>query len=157
MTNIRLLRADWYERDIEMRLPFQFGNTEVWGAPEAYARVSVEIDGVVHTGRAAQLMVPRWFNKNPALSNEQTVDELRKVVRKTVDLIPGREGTAFTISRELRQDVAAAMPDIPALASGFGPALIEMAVIDAVCVAHEAPFWRAARDDLFGLIDERVD
>ncbi|MEO2040081.1 MAG: MOSC N-terminal beta barrel domain-containing protein, partial [Martelella sp.] len=37
------------------------------------------------------------------------------------------------------------------LAAHFGPALVEMALIDAVCRAHDLNFPQAARADLFGV------
>ncbi len=154
MTRLRLIHAEWTTRDIQMRLPFQFGNTEVWGAPEACLEVLAEIEGKVFSGRSAQLMVPRWFNKDQAFSNEDTIDELRSVVNATVGRVPGREGSVCTVTRDLRQDVTVALPDMPTLAAGFGPALVEMAVIDALCSAVGLPFWKAARADVFGLASD---
>ena len=151
MTILKIITADWSERHVNMRLPFQFGSTEVRETGEAYARVLIELDGAVVEGRSAQLMVPRWFDKRPEMSNADTVNELRDVISATIACAPGRTGTAFTISRDLRIDVARSLKNVPALAAGFGPALLEMAVIDALCRGKKMPFWRAAQNDLFGL------
>lgn len=151
MIRVRIVEAAWFERPVKMRLPFQFGSTEVRETAEAYAEVTIEVDGVRQKGRSAQLMVPRWFDKRANLSNADTIEELRATIRSAVALAPGRSGTALTLSRELRADVAIALAETPALAAGFGPALVEMAVIDAVCRAKALPFWRAARGDVFGL------
>ena len=153
MTRLSILEADWSERPVTMRLPFQFGSTEVRETAEAYASVMIEVDGRRETGRAAQLMVPRWFDKRADLTNEDTIEELRDTVKAAVAGAPGRSGTAISLSRELRADVAASLSDTPALAAGFGPALIEMSVIDALCRAKGVAFWKAAKDDLFGLAD----
>lgn len=134
-----------------MRLPFQFGDTEVRETAEARARVAIEVDGRRYEGRSAQLMVPRWFDKRAELSNAETIEELRSTIRETVARVPRRRGTALTLSRELREDVASALPEVPSLAAGFGPALVEMASIDALSAATGLPFWQAARDDVFGL------
>lgn len=153
MTRFKIVEANWSERPVHMRLPFQFGSTEMRETAEAYAQVVIELDGARHTGRSAQLMVPRWFDKRPHLSNPDTIDELRKTIRAAIARAPDREGTAIALTRELRAEVAAALPDMPKLAAGFGPALVEMAMIDALCRSKGLPFWRAARDDLFGLAE----
>lgn len=140
------------ERPVTLRLPFQFGSTEVRHTSEIYCKAEVTIGGRAVTGRSAQLMVPRWFDKRANLSNEDTVEELRQTASQAAASAIGMTGSAATLSRELREAVAAHLPaDIPALAAGFGPALIEMALIDALCRLTGLPFWRAARDDLFGL------
>ncbi|MEV8467553.1 hypothetical protein AB0T83_12265 [Fluviibacterium sp. DFM31] len=151
MTQLAILSALWSERPVTMRLPFQFGSTEVRETAEALCRVEIEVNGARATGRSAQLMVPRWFNKRADLSNADTIDELRKVVAAAVAAAPGQGGTALMVTRSLRAKVARALPDAPPLAQGFGPSLVEMAVIDALCRALDLPFWQAARDDAFGL------
>lgn len=153
MTHARIIKASWFERQINMRLPFQFGNTEMRETAEAYCLLELEIDGKQVSGRSAQLMVPRWFDKRDTLSNSETIDELRDCVRTAIDLCVDLGGTALEITRALRAETAAALPEnTPDLAAGFGPALVEMAVIDAICRATNLPFWKAARDDLFGLM-----
>lgn len=140
------------ERDVTLRLPFRFGDTLVERTAEAYARVALDGPGGVMHGVAAQLMVPRWFDKRAALSNEQTVQELRDCMTTACLAAPGMEGSAAALAEDLRTEVEARMPTgTPRLAAGFGPALLEMALIDAICRAGDLPFWRAARGDLFGL------
>lgn len=154
MITASIKRAEWSERAVTMRLPFKFGNTEVRGTAEAYCTLQVEIDGRIVEGHSAQLMVPRWFDKRENLSNADTVDELRAIVNVAIDRCVDMTGSAIAISRDLRAETIQALPtDTPALAAGFGPALIEMALIDAICRATAQPFWQAARSDLFGLVE----
>ncbi|WP_323765398.1 enolase C-terminal domain-like protein [Marinovum sp.] len=150
MTRIEILSASWSERPVVMRLPFQFGSTEVRETAEAHCRVEIAVDGRRAEGRSAQLMVPRWFNKAPEMSNADTIDELRRVVSAAVEAAPGQAGSALEITRALRADLARNAA-VPRLALGFGPSLVEMAVIDALCRALELPFWQAAKGDAFGL------
>lgn len=157
MTTARILTASWSERPVTMRLPFQFGNTEVRETAEAHCAVEIEVDGRRARGASAQLMVPRWFDKRPGLSNSETIDALRTTVRAAIAAATDRTGSALAITRELHQDVSRAEPSLPALAAGFGPALVEMALIDALCQAAGLPFWKAAAADLFGLAHGRPD
>lgn len=151
MTEVEIMSATWSERPVAMRLPFQFGSTVVRETAEAHCRVEIAVDGRRAPGRSAQLMVPRWFNKAAALSNADTIDELRRVVAAAVAAAPGQAGTALGITRALRAIVADGLPQAPALARGFGPSLVEMAMIDALCRALGLPFWKAAQADVFGL------
>lgn len=141
------------ERPVKLRLPFQFGSTEVRETAEKYCTIEAEIDGKTVQGFSAQLMVPRWFDKRAGLSNEDTIDALRETVEaaKTIALETGT-GSVASLSHTIRETAPEQMADdMPKLAAGFGPALIEMAMIDAVCRHAGVPFWKAAADDLFGI------
>jgi hypothetical protein len=149
---LRILECRVTERPVRMRLPFRFGDVTVRETAEAYVSIVAECNGVRVEGMAAQLMVPRWFDKRPSLSNEQTVEELRQSLITAAGSAVGREGMVAELSRDLRAVVISAMPaDTPRLAAQFGPAAIEMAMIDAACRAMGLPFHDAARLDLFGL------
>ncbi|MCB2035129.1 MAG: hypothetical protein KDF57_18110, partial [Ottowia sp.] len=59
-----------YERPVHLRLPFRFGVVTLTHCPQAFARVCVRLaDGRSAWGAAAELMAPKWFDKNLALSN----------------------------------------------------------------------------------------
>ncbi|RNF33310.1 enolase C-terminal domain-like protein [Paracoccus methylarcula] len=149
---LKILDVVLSERPVTMRLPFQFGNTEMRETAEIYCRIETEIAGRVLRGYSAQLMVPRWFDKRTTLSNEDTVNELRRISGIAAGLANGQSGTVASLSQNLREAVPQQLnPDMPALAAGFGPALLEMALIDAACHAAGLPFWRAAQADIFGL------
>lgn len=142
------------ERAVKLRLPFQFGSTEVHKTAEKYCKVTVEIGSQRVNGFSAQLMVPRWFDKRPGLTNDDTIDALRETCAAAVN-VATRGGMAGSVA-SLATEIRAAAPDLmvddmPRLAAGFGPALVEMALIDALCRHAGLPFWKAAREDLFGL------
>jgi hypothetical protein len=70
---------DLYERDVRLRMPFRFGVVTLTEAPQAFARVRLRLpDGRSATGGSAELLAPKWFDKNPALSNEANFDQLRR-------------------------------------------------------------------------------
>ena len=67
-----------YERDVTLRLPFKFGVVTLTEAPQAFVRLRIAHEnGREEWGTAAELMVPKWFDKNPDLSNEDNFDQLR--------------------------------------------------------------------------------
>ena len=142
------------ERAVLLRLPFQFGSTEVRQTAEKYCHIITEIGGKRVQGFSAQLMVPRWFDKRAGLSNEDTIDALRETTDAAAKVaMTGTEtGTVARISNVLRTAAPNLMAaDMPRLAAGFGPALLEMALIDAVCRYTGMPFWKAAANDIFEL------
>lgn len=142
------------ERAVALRLPFQFGSTEVRHTAEKYCRILIEINGTRVWGVSAQLMVPRWFDKRAGLSNEDTIDALRETTTAAakVALSGDHTGTVASFSHTIRDAANDLMgKDMPRLAAGFGPALVEMAMIDALCRYAGLPFWKAATADIFGL------
>ncbi|AQZ52468.1 enolase C-terminal domain-like protein [Martelella mediterranea] len=140
-------------RPVRFRLPFHFGNTVVTETDQGFVSVTVEVDGQIAEGHAAQLMVPRWFDKRASRTNEDTVADLKRSLefacRSAEDIASETIAAATT---RMRHAVEAAMPEgTPRLAAHFGPALVEMALIDAVCRAHGLNFPQAAKADLFGV------
>ncbi|MGH9806476.1 MAG: enolase C-terminal domain-like protein, partial [Terriglobia bacterium] len=64
-----------YERDVRLRMPFRFGVVTLTEAPQCFVRVRIEFaDGRSQWGAAAEMLAPKWFDKNQALSNEDNFD-----------------------------------------------------------------------------------
>ena len=151
---VRVLDVQTYLDDCTTRLPFGFGITTMTSAPLLTARVTVEsADGTRAVGHSADLLVPKWFEKDPAKSVEQDRAALFASAREA--------GAAWRASsacesvfegwwRVYRQRVHARPPDASdRLLRGFGVALIERAVMDAACRAAGLSFFEALRADLF--------
>ncbi|MBB4120940.1 enolase C-terminal domain-like protein [Martelella radicis] len=139
-------------RPVVFRLPFHFGNTVVTETDQAFVSVSIAVGGQRAEGRSAQLLVPRWFDKRPTRSNDETVEDLRLSLShacRHAETIAG--DTVAEATTRLRAAVEADMPATPRLAAHFGPALVEMALIDALSIAFGLNFAQAARADLFGV------
>ncbi|MEK9970728.1 MAG: enolase C-terminal domain-like protein [Ferrovibrio sp.] len=144
------------ERPVALRLPFRFGVVTLTHAPQVYARLKVTLtDGRSGWGSAAELMAPKWFDKDPALSNEQNFDQLRLSLCHARDayLSDRTPRTAFGHSaiHHVGLVQAGAAARLNALVASYGPALLDRAVIDALCRLFGQPFDRALRRNLFGL------
>jgi hypothetical protein len=144
-----------FERDVGLRLPFRFGAATLREAPQAFVRTHVRLaDGREGWGMAAELMVPKWFDKEPALSNEQNFDQLRRALKLYAQsILSAGEDTAFghhvALYRPHLEESRAA--GLPALAAGFGPALIDRAVMDALCRMEGVAFAEAINANLPGI------
>ena len=67
-----------FERDVRLRMPFRFGVVTLTAAPQAFVRARIRLeDGREAEGAAAEVLAPKWFDKNPALSNEDNFEQLR--------------------------------------------------------------------------------
>jgi L-alanine-DL-glutamate epimerase-like enolase superfamily enzyme len=131
-----------FERDVRLRLPFRFGIVTLTEAPQAFARVRIRLeDGREAQGAAAELLAPKWFDKNPSLSNGDNFNQLRASIFAAADAyLGGGTRTAYGHSR----------PAV-GLVENFGPALIDRALLDALCRALGISFYEAIRRNVAGL------
>ena len=150
------------ERPVRLRMPFRFGVVTLTECPQAFARARVELlDGRGAWGGAAELMAPKWFDKNLALTNEDNFEQLRDVLRLARDayLADPAPDTAFGHFARHHDAVlatGAARGYNPLLAS-YGPALLDRAVLDALCRALGASFYEVVRANLAGLDGRRPE
>jgi L-alanine-DL-glutamate epimerase-like enolase superfamily enzyme len=147
---------DLFERDVVLRMPFRFGAVTLHRAPQAWARARVRLaDGRTGDGMAAELLAPKWFDKDPALGNEENVAQLRASlgIARTLYL-DGVADTAFGhfIRHYPSQIERAAAQRLNALVALYGPALIDRAVLDAMCRALGEPFHEVASRNRIGLV-----
>jgi hypothetical protein len=100
-------------------------------------------------------MAPKWFDKRPQLTPEQTVEELRRSLMMARELYLARSGfeTAFGLHASCMsaQVEACASRDIPPLAALFGPAEIDKAILDALLRALEVNFFDGMAGNVAGL------
>jgi L-alanine-DL-glutamate epimerase-like enolase superfamily enzyme len=152
---LRVREIDLCVSRCQARQPFRFGGATLTSAPSLLARARVEIDaGLEGTGYSADLLVPKWFDKDPRLSVTDDAARLAAASRTAAASFL-RHGTWpatlfdhwLTVYREF---VLAGGPTTGELVRGFGVALIERALIDAVCRAAGRSFFDALREDLLG-------
>lgn len=135
----RVTRIGLFERDVRLRMPFRFGVVTMTAAPQAFARARIRLeDGREAEGAAAELLAPKWFDKDPALSNEDNFEQLRRSL--------GTAREAY-LAHEPRSAWAHAAP-ARGLVENFGPALIDRALLDALCRALGVSFYEVIRRNL---------
>ena len=144
------------ERPVVLRLPFRFGVVTLTACPQAFVRATLSMaDGRTATGMAAEMMAPKWFDKNLALSNEDNFDQLRAVLGMARDAYLGdRTATTafghFARHYDAHQSAAGKRGYNPLLAN-YGPALVDRAILDAVCRHADTDFYSAMRANLSGI------
>ncbi|HWI83023.1 enolase C-terminal domain-like protein [Ramlibacter sp.] len=158
-----VIRAiELYERPVVLRLPFRFGVVTLRESPQAFVRARVELpDGTSAWGAAAEMMAPKWFDKNLQLSNEDNFEQLRSVLRLARDayLSDATPATAFGhfARHHDRHLAAAAAQGFNPLLAGYGPALLDRAVLDALCRSQHLSFAQALQANLAGIGAARAE
>jgi hypothetical protein len=144
-----------FERDVRLRMPFRFGIVTLTEAPQAFARARIRLEnGVEAEGAAAELLAPKWFDKNPALSNEDNFEQLRSSLAVARGVYAaGGANTAFGhFQANYRSQLErGAGKGLNALTACFGPALVDRALVDALCRGLGISFYDAVRKNVVGL------
>lgn len=152
---LRLIGVETFERPVTLRLPFRFGVVTLREAPQLFIRARIKLaDGREGEGVAAELLVPKWFDKNPALSNEDNFNQLRR----SLALARGRfislgADTAFGLSAaaDAPHRVECEAHGLNGLVASFGLALIERAIIDALGRLEGRPAAAMVRGNTLGI------
>lgn len=154
---IRLREASFGVTDCRTRLPFRFGMSTLTAAPTLTARVEVETCHGPALGHAADLCVPKWFEKDPDKSLRQDVEGLMASARAAADAARSDESEPlFDLWwRVWRERVGGRPFEAPErLLEGFGVALLERALIDAACRAAGRSFFEVLKSDTLGIRPE---
>jgi hypothetical protein len=145
-----------FERDVAFTAPFRFGAVTVEQAPQAFVRVEIELArGGRAEGAAAEMTIPKWFDKRPKRTPAQTIDDLRRslILARGIYLRAGAFDTAFGhhATNLEAQKQACARENMPALAALYGPAQLDKAILDAVLRAMGMDIFTGLGSNIMGL------
>jgi hypothetical protein len=148
-------QIDLFERDVRLRMPFRFGIVTLTESPQAFARARIRLEnGAEAEGAAAELLAPKWFDKNPNLSNEENFEQLRVALALAKGAYLGDgANTAFGhFNAHYREQIErGAAKGLNSLVANYGPALIDRALLDALCRGLGISFYDAVRKNIVGL------
>jgi L-alanine-DL-glutamate epimerase-like enolase superfamily enzyme len=152
---VKVLGVEAFEQPFRLRMPFRFGVITLTESVQAIVRVELRLDdGREGFGYAAEMLAAKWFDKNPALSDAQNRDQLRKSIEIASEAYRAAPAcTAFDLFADnYRHQMRAGRDlELPSLAAGYGAALLDRAVMDAICRLVGASFWTAMRSNLAGM------
>jgi hypothetical protein len=158
---LRVLTGRRAESAVALRLPFRFGAVTLTRAREAHValRVAGE-DGREAVGMASELLVPKWFDKNPQHDDERNVADLRASIDDALARLRTTvPGSAFDLSLQMSTAAleACVLRGGEALVAGYGPALLDRALLDALCQLEDCTFFQALQWNRVGFAPQRVD
>jgi hypothetical protein len=155
MTKLKLEAVECFERDVKLRLPFRFGVITVTHLTQAVVRATIALEGGRSSvGVAAESLAAKWFDKNPAYSDAQNLEQLRQSLALAIALY-GAKGwsTPFALYADCyREQIArgAELGLLPLVAC-YGPALLDRAILDALGRARGLSFADMVRGNLPGI------
>src|SRR6202171_5997679 len=156
----RVIAIELYERPVMLRIPFRFGAATVTHAPQAFVRARIQLadgssGGAEAQGAAAELMIPKWFDKSPQKSNAENVADLRKALASAADAYTSESSsrTAFGHAAAHYRSLLTAgeAMGLNALATYYGPSLLDRAILDALCRVLGVSFKVAIRGNAPGI------
>lgn len=152
---LRICDVSFHLTNCHTRIPFRFGIHTMTAAPLCVTRAVVEAEsGERAEGYSSDLLVPKWFEKNPDQSIEDDWRRLCSSARAAAHVACENHApaTVFKHWRRIHADrVGGAPPDATdLLVRGLGVSLIERALIDSACRLAGVPFVDGLRSDLFG-------
>lgn len=151
---LRIREVQLYQRHVTLRLPFRFGAATVTQCPQAFVRVRADVNGLSFDGASAELMVPKWFDKSPALTHEQNFEQLRESLRNARDALLACTDTLtpFALSQTAGEAAVAVSVarGLPRLAAQFGAAVLDKAVADAALRAVNQGWVQGLRAGVLG-------
>ena len=146
-----------YERPVRLRLPFRFGVVTLTECPQAFVRARIELaDGRSAVGRRGRADGAEVVRQEPRAEQR---GQLRAAARRAAHgarrptspmrrrTPPSATSRATTTRTRPRAPRAGCNP----LLASYGPALIDRALLDALCRALGVSFYAAVRGNLVGL------
>jgi hypothetical protein len=149
-----------YEWPFKLRLPFRFGAVTHTHGRQAVAHCRIRLaDGREGWGVAAESLGAKWFDKDPRWTDAQNLDQLRYSLELATRLY--REGGARTAFAHFAdtyeaQQAEGAKAQLQPLVAGYGPAMLDRAIMDALCRLEGVSFWDAVTRNLAGIVSHRI-
>jgi len=148
---VRFREAEIYLRHVRTRITFRYGTAVVTGQPYAHVRAVVEVEGRKNTGLSAAALPPAWFDKAPDRTHDDDIRDLLRSLRTAIEIYAAvKPSDPFALHCAAEPQARRRLGDQDDLTAGFGVALMDEAVADAVCRATGRTFHSALREDLLG-------
>ena len=151
-----IVAVESFERPVTLRLPFRFGNATVEASTQAFVRATIRgTDGRTAAGFAAELMIPKWFDKRPERSNDRNIDDLRASLLLAAEAYASNSaprsafGHASFHYSALQEEGERRGQN--ALTISFGAALVDRAILDALCRMRDVSIGTALWLNLPGI------
>jgi len=152
---VSLAGLERYEWPFRLRMPFRFGVITVTHGRQAVLRARIRLeDGSERWGVAAETLAAKWFDKDPALTDAQNEQQLRRAI-ELAEAATRAAGTRtlFAHYADTYADsvAAGAAEALNPLVVAYGRALVDRAMLDALLKAKRMSFQAGMRANLGGI------
>ena len=154
---VSLKDVRFYMRNVRTRMPFKYGVAVLTSVPILHVVARCElIDGTVVEGVAADILPPKWFDKDPAKDYADNVDDLLFAARAAADAYLQAAQSPRSFFAIWQEGYAQTLKagdgrGLNHLTAAHGSTLMERALIDAVGVGVGASYFQSLKDNLLGL------
>ena len=154
---IAIKEIQFFVRNLRTRMPFRFGTATVLAAPILHVAMEVELaSGFRATGYAADVLPPKWFDKDPDRSYAENLADLMWGARRGAAIygaIAATPGVVFEIWRCGYHAMLqwADEHGLNHLTAGQGSSLMERALIDGLGNAIGMSYYRMLADNVLGI------
>jgi hypothetical protein len=153
--SLRVREVLLYERPVRLRMPFRFGVVTLDHGVQAFVRARVSLgDGREAWGVAAEMLAPKWFDKDLTLTDDDNEEQLRdslRIARALYLAEPARSAFALYAATYRSQFEMCAARKLNSLIAGYGPAVLDRAVLDALCRILGMSFYDAVAANVPGV------
>ena len=103
--SMRIDAVDFYMRNVRTRMPFQYGVAILTSVPILHVVVNATVEGKRTRGVAADILPPKWFDKDPEKAFSMPDNLLSRLSGlEQVEAVAPRVETPATISSTRRAD-----------------------------------------------------
>lgn len=152
---LKLVGFETRERSADLRLPFRFGVATLTQATQMVLTVRIALaDGRTGLGHAAESLLPKWFDKDLSLSDDDNMAQLRASLSIALQLYDEAGfDTAFGLAARLygTQHARCVQRGLNPLVASYGPALVDRAILDALGRLLGLSFAQMIRGNLPGI------
>ncbi len=157
MVNIpafKLREASVFSRQVKTRMPFRFGRATMTQMPILHLKLTVETTaGRILNGVSACGIPPLWFDKGATQTHADNIYNLSLSLRLALDQYFEMDDAPVWFLHQNAEPAArasAAAKGLNELTAGFGPALVDAALIDAACRYTGVTLHMALKGNLLG-------
>ncbi|MCY3760273.1 MAG: mandelate racemase [Gemmatimonadetes bacterium] len=154
---VALKEARFYMRNVRTRMPFRYGAATLVSVPILHVGVTAELgDSTPARGWAADILPPKWFDKDPAKEYGENVADLIAMARFAEEAYgeaSRRPRSLFALWRDGYEGTleAGRAAGLNRLTAGHGSSLFERALIDAIGTARGLSYHQLLRRDALGI------
>ena len=146
-----------FMRNVRTRMPFKYGVATLTSVPILHVRLEAELaDGTVAVGYAADILPPKWFDKDPDKGYEQNVQDLLFVARSAATAYGEAAAAPRTVFDIWRDGYEATLEvgdanSLNHLTASHGSSLLERALVDSLGVARDQSYHSLLMANALGI------
>ncbi|MCC7264816.1 MAG: mandelate racemase [Candidatus Latescibacteria bacterium] len=154
---LALHQTHFFLRNVRTRMPFRYGVATLTSVPILHLVAELEVEGSGQaTGVAADILPPKWFDKDPAKRYQDNVDDLLWAANRAAVLFAALSRQPRSLFALWREASAALLAEgdqrgLNHLTSNHGVSLLERALIDGLGKALKQSYHTLLKHNALGV------